>query len=246
MTINRRKDQTSSSPAEGLNVLAMTGGETGSKMLTVGDLTVQPGAGTSYHIHPNTEESIFLVEGELEFRLGDHKFRIAAGDCVLAPRGTGHGPANAGERPARAIFMYPTAAPQMEEIEEPEFTDAEPDGGVSFRARMTPYEFKPGVSRFDMVGDFLGAESTYFSELTFQPGGASPNHYHPAHEESMFCLSGQLSAVYGADDDVPLATGDILTCEPTIRHSIHNSSGETAKLLAIHPVLNPPPRVDLD
>ena len=246
MTINRRSEQKSSLAFEGGVVLTMADSTTGSKMLTVGDLTIQPGGRTAYHIHPNTEESIFVVQGELECRLAGRRFKATAGDCILAPRATGHGLANVSNRPARAIFMYPTADPEMETVDEPEFEDAEPAQGVSFRARMASYEFMPGISRFDMVGDFVGAESTYFCELTFQPGAVVPNHYHPAHEESMFCMSGQLSAVYGDDDDVPLEAGDIFLCEPGVRHGIYNQSSVEAKLLAIHPVLNPPPRVDVD
>ena len=82
--------------------------------------------------------------------------------------------------------------------------------------------------------------------LTFQPGTKAPVHYHPAHEESMFCLDGRLSAVYAEDDDVRLDAGDVFTCEPTVRHTIGNTSDAAGTLLAIHPVLNPPPRVEVD
>ncbi len=245
MALNRRSNQQSSAPFDGASMLTMTGSSTGSKMMTVSDLTMQPGIETPYHIHPNTEESMFVVEGELEFRVDGHRFKATAGDCVLAKRGKGHGVANVSDRPARFIAVYPNAAPEREVIDEPEFKDATPDS-VSFRGRMEAFEFAPGITRFDMVGDFLGAESTYFSELTFQPGAVAPNHYHPSHEESMFCLSGNLTAVYADDDNVPLAAGDMFTCEPTVRHGIYNSSDTPGKLPAIHPVLNPPPRVEVD
>ena len=44
----------------------------------------------------------------------------------------------------------------------------------------------------------------------------------------------------------PLAAGDVFLCEPTIRHGIYNTSDAEATLLAIHPVLNPPPRIEVD
>ena len=97
-----------------------------------------------------------------------------------------------------------------------------------------------------MVGNFLGAESTYFSELTFQPGSVAPNHFHPSHEESMFCLEGNLTAVYDKENSIDLHAGDIFTCEIGVRHGIFNQSKSLGKLLAIHPVLNPPPRVDVE
>ena len=70
MTIVRRADQQESSPMQGGRLLTMAGSPTGATMATVGDLTVQPGVRSGYHLHPNTEESIFVVDGEIEFRLG--------------------------------------------------------------------------------------------------------------------------------------------------------------------------------
>lgn len=246
MPVIRKSEQKSAEPFPGAKATALVGAATGSKYLTVGALSVEPGAKSAYHIHPNTEESIFVIEGEMEFRLGGNKFRASAGDCVLANRGIGHGLQNVGKTTARLITMYPNPAPERAEIPEVDFKDAAPANGAFFRGKVKSFEFAPGISRFDMVGDFLGSESTYFSELTFAPGAVAPNHYHPAHEEAMFCVSGNLTAVYADDDDVALPAGDIFTCEPTVRHGIYNASNEPATLLAMHPVLNPPPRVVVD
>ncbi len=246
MPVIRRSDQTTSQPFPGATATAMVSAATGSEYLTVGELLVEPGASSAYHIHPNTEESIFVIEGEIEFRLGPNRFRATSGDCVLANRGIGHGLQNVGDSTARLITMYPNPSPEREEIPEVDFVDASPESGAFFRGKVESFEFAPGVSRYDMVGDFLGSESTYFSELTFAPGSVAPNHYHPAHEEAMFCLRGELMAVYADDDNVPLPAGDIFACEPTVRHGIYNASGESATLLAMHPVLNPPPRIDVD
>ncbi|MGB1749811.1 MAG: cupin domain-containing protein, partial [Dehalococcoidia bacterium] len=71
MTVLKRGDQQESSPMPGGKSLLMAGADTGASMATVADLTVEPGVRSGYHLHPNTEESIFVVEGNLEFRLGD-------------------------------------------------------------------------------------------------------------------------------------------------------------------------------
>jgi quercetin dioxygenase-like cupin family protein len=246
MPVIRRTEQKSGAPFEGAHSVAMAGAATGSKYLTVGDLSVEPGKKSAYHIHPNTEESIFVVEGEVEFRVGNRRFRASAGDCVLANRGVGHGLQNVGNTTARLITMYPNPAPERQEIPEVDFVDGPPEKAVFFRGKVNSFEFAPGISRYDMVGDFTGSESTYFSELTFAPGSVAPNHFHPAHEEAMFCLEGSLMAVYAEDDNIQLQAGDMFVCEPTVRHGIYNASGTTAKLLAMHPVLNPPPRVVVD
>ena len=246
MTILRRADQEESSPMEGSKSLMMAGASTGASMATVGDLTVQPGVRSAYHLHPNTEEAIFVVEGEMEFRVGSSRFRASTGDCVLAPQSTGHGLENVGDTPARLITIYPTADPARETLDDVEYTDGVPGPTVYVRSNNEPYEFMAGISRFDMVGDFLGATSLYLSELIFQPGSIAPNHYHPTHEESMFCLTGDLVAVYADENNVALAAGDCFTCEVGIRHGIYNTSSAPARLLAIHPVLHPPPRIDVE
>ncbi len=246
MTILRRADQEESSPMAGGKSLMMAGASTGAAMATVGDLTIEPGVRSGYHLHPNTEEAIFVVEGELEFRVGTSRFRASTGDCVLAPQGIGHGLENVGDTPARLITIYPTAEPDREALDDVEYTDGPPVSTVYVRSNNEPYEFMAGISRFDMVGDFLGSASLYLSELIFQPGSIAPNHYHPGHEESMFCLEGDLVAVYADENNVALAAGDCFTCEIGIRHGIYNTSSAPARLLAIHPVLNPPPRIDVE
>ena len=135
----------------------MAGAPTGATMATVGDLTVQPGVRSAYHLHPNTEESIFVVDGEIEFRLGNSKFRASSGDCVLAPKGIGHGLENIGRLPARLITIYPSASPEREVLSDVVYDDVDPGPGVFVRGNVEPYEFSPGVSRYDMVGDFLGS-----------------------------------------------------------------------------------------
>jgi putative monooxygenase len=246
MTILRRADQEESSPMAGGKSLMMAGASTGAAMATVGDLTIEPGVRSGYHLHPNTEEAIFVVEGELEFRVGTSRFRASTGDCVLAPQGIGHGLENVGDTPARLITIYPTAEPAREALDDVEYTDGPPVATVYVRSNNEPYEFMAGISRFDMVGDFLGSASLYLSELIFEPGSIAPNHYHPGHEESMFCLEGDLVAVYADENNVALAAGDCFTCEVGIRHGIYNTSSKPARLLAIHPVLNPPPRIDVE
>ena len=246
MTILRRSDQEESTPFEGAKMLLLAGAPTGATMATVGDLTVVPGRRSVYHLHPNTEESIFIVKGEMEFRVGSSRFRASSGDCVLAPQGVGHGLENVGDYPARLITIYPNANPQREALDDVAYTDGDPGPTVFVRGNVEPYEFFPRINRYDMVGDFLGASSTYLSELTFEPGSVAPNHYHPSHEESMFCLEGDLVAVYDDDNSVALAAGDCFTCEVGVRHGIYNASSAPATLLAIHPILNPPPRVDVD
>jgi len=246
MTIVKRSNQNISNPFDGSEMLLMASENTGTGMITVADLFVEPGAKSPYHFHDNTEESIFVVEGNLEFRLESKIFPASSVDCVLAPQGIGHGLENIGNNKARLITVYPNAKPNREILDDVDYEKTDPPPSVFLRKNNEPYEFQPGISRYDMVGDFIGAKSTYISELTFEPGAIAPNHYHPSHEEAMFCLDGNLMAVYAKDNGISLLEGDCFTCEIGIRHGIYNASNETATLLALHSTLNPPPRVDVD
>ena len=89
---------------------------------------------------------------------------------MIATQGRGHGFINESGSPARMITMYPSTAPEMTPIEDSEIVDGRPESGVMFRSEAEPYEFSPGIARYDMVGDFAGAASTYMSELIFEFG----------------------------------------------------------------------------
>ncbi len=246
MSITRRADQRLESRGPGVNRLVMTGPSTGATMLSVNDLTMAPGSKIPYHVHPNTEESMYVAEGELIAALDGKRFRFTKGDCMVAAQGKGHGFQNNSDAPARMITMYPSVSPEMTPADDSDLQDGRPQGGVTFRREAVPYEFFPGVARYDMVGDFTGAASSYLSELVFEPGAVATNHYHPAHEESMFCLDGGLTAVYGDQKDVPLSAGDMFTCEMRVTHGVFCKEGTGGgTLIAFHPVLNPPPRVDV-
>jgi quercetin dioxygenase-like cupin family protein len=246
MTVNKRNDQIISTPFKGASSALLTGIETGSKMLSVNEITLIEGAKSEYYEISNVEESLFVTEGKVTFRLENQVFIAYKGDCVLAKKSQGHGFENSGSSKAVIITVSPSVKVDKNIITEPDFSNKIPDQGFFDRSKNKPYEFAPGIMRHDMVGDFLGAESTYFSELIFDPGAIAPNHYHPKHEESMFCLDSKLNIVYAEENNISLNQGDMFTCEIAVRHGIFNDHKSEGKLLAIHSVLNPPPRIDVD
>jgi len=246
MTINKRNDQTSSNPFNGATSLLLTGKETGSDMLSVNEINLEEGSKSDYYVISNVEETLFVAEGTVTFRLGENIFVAYQGDCVFAKKSQPHGFENTGKSNARIITMSPSTTIIKETVDEPNYSNSKPENGFFDRSKNEPYEFEPGIMRYDMVGDFLGAESTYFAELILEPGAAAPNHYHPHHEESMYCLESKLNCVYAEEDHISLNQGDMFTCEVAVRHGIFNDHKSVGKLLAIHCVLNPPPRVDVD
>ena len=246
MPINRRPQQEIRTLDCGASARVLTSASTGSKMLTVLEITLSQGAGIAYRTNDSHEESFLVRSGDVRFKYNGSAFNLTVGDCAFVARGIPCGAEVSGNNDAVIISVCPHPDPARSVVDEPTLADSKPGDNVMIRAEIEPYDFAPGVKRVDMVGDFRGATSTYWSELAFDPGATTPNHYHPAHEESMLCIEGNLSAVYGDEDNIPLPAGDMFTCEPTVRHTTNNPSDGPGKLLAIHPVLNPPPRVLVD
>lgn len=238
MGLTRRADQMEQDRFPGVHRKTLTGLETGSGTLMVGDLVFDPGAEVPYHRHPNAEETQFLVEGELECTIDGYRFVMVGGEAVLAPAGVGHGFVNRSDRTARMITMFPDVAPRTVFGSPPSrFTGTVPKG-VRRLTDLEPFEQFPGVVRTDFIGRAQGAAATTFSRLEFSAGSATPPHFHPATEESMFCLKGELTALYGRSTH-PLAEADMFTAEPGVRHGVFSESDKPAILLAMHPTTAP-------
>ncbi len=79
----------------------------GAESLWVGHLEIEPGARVTTHIHPDTEEAMVIVEGQLEAVLGDEVVTLGPGDTVLAPAGVKHGFVNRSGAKAILVASFP-------------------------------------------------------------------------------------------------------------------------------------------
>jgi quercetin dioxygenase-like cupin family protein len=121
MPIIKRQNMTKAkSSAPGVDTLRLIDAEHGSLSLRVGEATLSPGGQVPTHIHPNTEEAMVVLEGNIEAILGDQKVNLGPGDSMLAPAGTVHGCRNRHELPAKLISMFPTQNVEREAVELPE------------------------------------------------------------------------------------------------------------------------------
>jgi quercetin dioxygenase-like cupin family protein len=101
-------------PGEGLTIQGPAGGpltfkargEETDAALTVFENVIAPGDGPPFHTHAGEDESWYVLDGELRFRLGDDVASAAAGSFVFVPRGTPHCFQNVGAQPARIIVMF--------------------------------------------------------------------------------------------------------------------------------------------
>lgn len=68
-------------------------------------LEVEFPAGMTFaaHIHRNSDEAFYVLEGELVMRVGDRRVNVTPGAFGLAPRGVAHGFENEGSRSAKIL-----------------------------------------------------------------------------------------------------------------------------------------------
>ena len=102
----------SSTPGTQSNTLV--GKDNGGKNLTVVNAGIDPGAGLALHIHPNYEEAMLVLEGNIEAVLEDETRVLGPGDMLLAPAGVKHTITNQSDNPARVLAIYPTTTPERE------------------------------------------------------------------------------------------------------------------------------------
>ena len=92
-------------------VVKAGGDETGGSYSLI-EAGVDPGGfGPLPHRHLDREESFFVLEGEIDFRVDQGTARGTPGSFLLVPRGVVHTFANAGETRARLLLIH---APSFE------------------------------------------------------------------------------------------------------------------------------------
>ena len=80
----------------------------GAGHLEVGEVTIAPGKSVPLHIHATHEEGMYIIDGPLNFVLGDETGTVNEGDMILAPAGVKHDLSNPGQEPRRIMFIFPT------------------------------------------------------------------------------------------------------------------------------------------
>src|SRR2546423_15308949 len=96
----------------GPNELTVKAGpETGHTLATVFESTLPPGGGYPLpHVHDQYEEIFYVLEGEIEYRIGDQWTPASAGTTICIPPGIVHAFPNISPHPARHPALHTPAA----------------------------------------------------------------------------------------------------------------------------------------
>ena len=72
-------------------------------------IEINAGRALEAHVHPEEDDSFYIVSGEMTFVLGDEEVRAGPGTFVLVPPGVEHGFRNDGEVPVRMLNIHAPA-----------------------------------------------------------------------------------------------------------------------------------------
>lgn len=78
---------------------------TGAEELVVISVEIFPGFGHNFHKHPNQEESIFVLEGEIEQWLETESKILKKGDSAFIPKGIVHASFNVSTETVKALAI---------------------------------------------------------------------------------------------------------------------------------------------
>ena len=91
-------------------------GETGAEGLTVGEVIINPGQSNAVHSHPNCEEVLYLISGELDHTCGEEgTSHLTPGMSILIPTGVKHNARCTSAEPARMLVVYSSAYREVAE-----------------------------------------------------------------------------------------------------------------------------------
>ena len=103
-------------PAEGLvtnsnttpgrsYALKLLGGATGDSIMMFEE-TVPAGTKSTFHLHHDSDEIAYVLEGEVTFLIGDAVTVGGPGACAFMPRDVPHAWKSTGAEPGRVLFLY--------------------------------------------------------------------------------------------------------------------------------------------
>ena len=92
---------------------------TAAEQLVVIEVKLEPGGGHDFHRHPNQEEVIYVLDGEIEQWVDRRRRTLQAGDSAFIPAAMVHASFNVSGAPARLLaILAPSIGEEGYELEE--------------------------------------------------------------------------------------------------------------------------------
>lgn len=103
---------------------------------SVVELTEQPPYRTPAHVHPEMDESFYVLEGTLALEIDGRRHRLPAGSFVHIPRGTVHEQGSADDRPVRLLVTLSPGAFERFFLDRVELAKSVQRGDPGFQDRL--------------------------------------------------------------------------------------------------------------
>src|SRR4029079_4984980 len=78
---------------------------TNAKQLVVMEGSISPGCGQHFHKHPEQEDVLYVIEGEVEQWLEQNKRVLKPGDSVFIPADVVHASFNSSDQPVKVLAI---------------------------------------------------------------------------------------------------------------------------------------------
>jgi quercetin dioxygenase-like cupin family protein len=88
--------------------IKLRGSETGGSLMMF-EQTLPAGTKSTLHLHQDCDEVAYVLEGELNFLIGDELTTRGPGGSAFMPRGVRHAWKNTDAQAGRALFLYTPA-----------------------------------------------------------------------------------------------------------------------------------------
>jgi quercetin dioxygenase-like cupin family protein len=89
--------------------LKLLGHETNESIMMFEE-TVPAGTKSLFHLHRDSDEVAWVLEGEITFKIGDEVTVGGPGTCAFFPRNVAHAWKNSGSETGRVLFLYTPAS----------------------------------------------------------------------------------------------------------------------------------------
>lgn len=94
--------------------------------MAVGEVVINPTKGHDRHNHPESDEVLFIMEGEGVQTVADSEFPVGPGDSIFIPMGTMHSTFNTGWKQMRLLAIYSPGGAEKALRDLPDYARLEP------------------------------------------------------------------------------------------------------------------------
>jgi quercetin dioxygenase-like cupin family protein len=164
----------------------------GAKNTTLNYSVSKPGAEFAQHVHDYSDDTILVLQGEVDLRQGNSKKRFKAGECAFVPAGQIHGTVTAGAGEAVMIsFQNPPDLVLYTGARDSTKPGAAPPKGVitSGAVRFLKFEDKNGF----VTSAAMGSKRAAFAHLKLTPSDSITTRVEPGGEQLLFVWKGAIA-----------------------------------------------------